>query len=311
MLTMNFNDYIKTCRTTYKMTQEDLVNNLYAFDDLFNGLDIGTLSRWERGSSKPSMERQVLFVKYFKTQSDTIFSCFEDVGASSIEKRLCQTGINNLIGNSKEHIMNFPLASFMVDEISITNIRSAEDIDRVLEMPNTLMKNFTNNSPKFTNQTLKSWALHPSNLFLISEISRQFYGMFFNLRLKPEVFEKVMNFEITILDISEEDFAGFDEMGSNYPLMFFANNEKVASLLFIRYYAHLIANQNNIKEVGSTPLRDSGRKLVEKMKLHHYKDKKDTHNAISAYRSSLEDVLINETVLKMIFQKRDIPVDQN
>ena len=308
---MHFNDYIKTCRTRYNITQEELVNDLYAFNDIFTGLDIGTLSRWERGSSKPSMERQVEFVKYFQSHSGKLFSCFEETETDSIEDKLCQVGINNLIGKSKEHIMNFPLSSFMVGDISITNLRASDDIERALEMPNTLMKNFTHNSPNFTESTLKKWALNPSNLFLISEINHQFYGMFFNLRLKPDVFDKIMNFETTVFHISDDDFATFEEMGSNYPLMFFANNEKVASLLFIRYYAHLIANQDNIKEIGSTPLRESGKRLVEKMNLQHFKEKTIPTGTISAYRASLEDVLLNEAVLKMVFQKRDVPVDGN
>lgn len=43
---MKFNDYLKACRTRYDLTQERLVQELYAYDDAFAGLDVRTLSRW-------------------------------------------------------------------------------------------------------------------------------------------------------------------------------------------------------------------------------------------------------------------------
>jgi len=53
------------------------------------------------------------------------------------------------------------------------------------------------------------------------------------------------------------------------------------------------------------------KKLLEKMHLSHLTDKKLNGETLSAYSAPLEDVLINEDVLKMVFMKQDCPQDDN
>jgi len=113
-----------------------------------------------------------------------------------------------------------------------------------------------------------------------------------------------------VRDITENDFASFEEEACSLPFSFFAYNEKTASLLFIRYYAHLIANQNSIIEVGTTPLLDEGRKIVKAMHLTHLHDLEVEHGTLSAYSAPLEDVLINEDVLRVIFRKQECPEEE-
>jgi len=69
---------------------------------------------------------------------------------------------------------------------------------------------------------------------------QQFSGMLFTLRLKPKIFNKLMNGEMQKKDISEENFASFDEMESNFIFVFFAMNKNVSSLLFIQFYIYSI-----------------------------------------------------------------------
>ena len=302
---MKFNTYLKSCRERFNLTQEQLIQELYNADDTFEGLDASALSRWERDFSLPSINRQIKIIQLFHEKSNKIFPCFDNRNSEEVENEICSIAIKNLIGNSNQHILKFPSISFQTGDIKISHIRSAEDIDRAITMPHAVMQGFTHNNPGMTTELLKSWALHSSNLFLVAEVHGQFFGLFFNLRLKPEIFEKIMNFEMGIFTIVNDDFAEFSEMGCNLPLLFFANNEKVASLLFLRYYAHLIANQDNILEVGTTPIRDGGKKMAVKMKLKQYKEMEMEQGTRSAYRASLSDVLINETVLKMLFQKQD------
>jgi len=306
---LQFNNYLKSCRERYELTQEQLVQKLYNTHDVFEGLDVNTYSRWERGSTKPSMDKQIKIVSLFSTLSNTVLSCFNTMQKEDVETELCKMGVHNLIGYSKEHILNFPTKSFRVDDISIKHLRSNSDIDTVLQMPYTVIENLTGNVYNLSYENIKSWAQHPSNLFLVSEYQGQFYGLLFTLRLKPHVFQKIIDFTMNINDIKEDDFAGFDEMGSNFPMAFFAYNDKSSTLLILRYYAHLIANQDVIANIGTTPLLDGAKKIVQKMNLKHYKDKKVKQGTLSSYSAPLSEVLINEAVLKMIFQKQECPED--
>jgi transcriptional regulator with XRE-family HTH domain len=306
---LQFNEYLKTCRERYNLTQEELVQELYNTDDEFSGLNTGTLSRWERSATQPSLSKQVGIIKVLQNYNNTVFPCFEELDDKEIENSICKVGIHNLLGNNKKLVLNFLSNVIQVDDMSIIHVRHAENINQILTMPHALDKELTNNFSILEDEHFKTWALHPSNLFLISEYEGQFLGMLFTLRLKPEVFEKIMNFEMKEEDIKVEDFASFEENGCNYILSFFSSNEKSASLLFLRYYAHLIANQKVISDVGALTILDDGRKLINRLNLKHLKEMQVNEGHLSSHRAILSEVLINEPVLKMIFQKQECPED--
>lgn len=304
---MQFNKYLKSCRKKYNLTQENLVQELYNFDDSFAGLDTRTIIRWEKGTTKPSIVKQITIIQLFQKFSTHLFPCF--YSQKNIEEDLCKTGIKNLIGNSKEHIINFPNNIFNIENMNISHVRSHNDIDLLLTMPQSIFEGLTSNYFKLTLEMLKIWSLNPSNLFLIAQTNEQFVGMFFILRIKPLSFKKLLSFEMMVNELKDENFANFEEEACMFPISIFAYNDEVASLLYLRFYAHLIANQNSIIEVGTTPLLAGGKKLVEKMHLIHLLDKKLNGETLSAYNASLEDVLINEDVLKMLFMKQECPED--
>lgn len=306
---MQFNEYLRSCRERYGLTQEQLVQELYNAADEFSGLNTVTLSRWELGKTRPSLVKQVGIIKLFQKYSTHFFPCFYD--QQNIEEELCRVGIKNLIGHSKEHILNLPTEAFAFSDINTSHVRSHEDIELMLKMPHAILSGMSNNFFNIDVRHLKSWALHPASLFIVAEHEDQFLGAFFVLRLKPDVFKKIISFEMHINDITQEDISDFQEKACSLPVGFFAYNEKVASLLFLRYYAHLLANQDTIIEVGTTPLLDGGRKIVEAMHLTHIDDLKIENNTVSAYSAPLDDVLLNEDVLRMIFLKQECPEDDD
>ena len=89
---------------------------------------------------------------------------------------------------------------------------------------------------------------------------------------------------------------------------FFAMNEKAATMLFIRYYAHLIANQKMIEEIGGVTIIDEAKKIVSNMNLYHYTSKTTDDNVeIEAYRQSIFNVLASENTVKMLLSKQECP----
>ena len=302
---MHFNAYLKNCRTRYNLTQEQLVEELYGYDDAFKGLDTRTLSRWEAARTKPPLAKQLLIVKFFRRYSSHLFPCFYDI--ENIEEKLCRDGLYNLLGNPKEHIFKFPQNAFRVDEITITHLRSLDEMERQLEVSHSIIDSITQNYYQLSPNHLKQWALHPSNLFIVAQNNHQTIGMLNLLKLKPTSFEQILSFEKTLRDLKEEEFAKPGEECSLFFLTSYAFNETVATLMLVRYYAHLIANQNSIIEVGSTVVLESGKKFAERMHLKHIRDKEIEDKIISAYSAPLEDVLVNSEVLKMIFHKEECP----
>ncbi len=251
-----------------------------------------------------------MIVRVLQQISKHILPCFDTLKKEEIEKTICLVGAHNIIGKNKQLILNFPSDIFEVDAIKITHVREAKDIDQILEMPHSIYKGFTKDIFLIGKEDFKAWALHPSNLFLLCEHKNQFMGMFFSLRLKPESFQKLMSFEVKLAELSDEDFAGFDEVGCNYISFFFAYSDRSAALLLLRYYAHLIANQSVIAEVGTLVRLEGGRKAAERLHLQAFQKQPIQTETVTSHRAPLEDVLINEEVMKMIFQKQECPEEQ-
>ena len=155
---------------------------------------------------------------------------------------------------------------------------------------------------------LQQWALHRDNLFLVCEHKGTFLGLLFTARVKPDILDKIVNFEMKKNEVVENDFASFDEEGSLLLLSFFALNQKVATLLFIRLYAHLIANQKSIADIGGITNWDEAKKLISNMNLQYQNSKVTDDNVkITGYKQSLSNVLASEYAVKMLLSKQACP----
>jgi len=306
---LHFNEYLKSCREHNHLTQEELVHDLYSYDiESFEGLDTSTVSKWERGITKPKPSKLVNIIKYFQKKTGIALPGWDGYSIEETEDLICKAGMMNLIGKRKQLIQNFPSEMMHVDEFKIYPVRSFERMNTLLELNMDIHQTVNQEYSQVSLEQFKEWALHPSNLFIACEYKGGFLGLFFTLRLKPEVFDKIMNFEMKKSDITEDDFASFDEMGCNYMLSFYALNQKCATMLFIRYYAHLIANQKNIAQIGLITTLDEIKKVVSNMNLHYDTSMITEDNIeIQAYRQTLPNVLASENVVKMILSKQTCP----
>ena len=302
---MKFNTYLKSCREHNKLTQEELVNALYIYDiDLFEALDTSTLSKWERGITHPKAAKQVSIIKYFQKETGAVLPCWDTYTIQEAEEQICQAGVVNLLGKSKQLVLNFPSNMMHFEDFKVYPVRHSDRIDTLLDINMDLHKNANHTFAQISLEHFSSWALHPSHLFLVCEYKNEILGLFFSLRLKPEIFQKIINFEMQKSELTMEDFASFDEMGSNFMLSFYALNNKIATMLFIRYYAHLIANQTRIKEIGVITALDDVKRVVHNMNLDETKSMiTEDQKELKSYRQSLSNVLVSENVVKMLFSK--------
>ena len=299
---LQFDSYLKLCRKQSGLSQKQLVNDLYIHDiDNFKCLDNNTLSKWERNFATPKASRQASIVKYFQERTGVALPCWDGYSVDDVEEMLCRSGMQDLLGKSKELVLNFPSTVMSTDDLHIYELRNSEMLDKVININMDLDKYFNYDTTHFKSAQFKEWALHPSSSFFICEYKDEFFGLLFTLRLKQEVFDKIMNFEIQENELTTDDFASFNEMGCNHMISFFAMNEKAASQLFIRYYAHLIANQKVIAEVGYTTMMSDTKKLMENINFQYYASTMISKELkLQMYRETLSNFLACENVVKTI-----------
>ena len=306
---MQFSQYLRTCRERSKVTQEQLVQALYVHDkESFEALNMNILSKWERGVIQPKLAKQVSIVKYFQKLTDRALPCFDNYTVDKAEALLCEAGMKNLLGKSKKLVLDFPSSVIGADDLMVYHVRNSENFDKYIAINVDLDKGFTHDYSQLDFTKFKNWASNPVNSFYVCEYKGQFFGLIFTLRVKPEVFEKLMQLQIDEKELTNDDFALFNEKGSNYILSFFAMNEQAATLLFIRYYAHLIANQDVIEEVGLASMMKDTKKLIDNMHLRICERKTVSESlTIESYRATLSTFLAHKIVLKMLLSKQNIP----
>ena len=306
---MQFNEYLKKCREKNSLTQEELVHALYAHDiEHFKALDTSTLGKWERKVTQPKTSKQVSILKYFQEKTGLVLPCWDQYTPDEASELICKSGVHNLIGKSKKHIYNFPTQGMSIDEMHIHPLRTFKRMDVLIDMHMDIHKDINHPFIQITKEQFKEWALHPDALFIACEYKDSFVGLSFTIKLKPEIFDKILKFEMRRDEISTNDFAAHDEIGSSLMIGFFAVNEKAATLLFIRYYAYLIANQRTIDEIGAISNSDEAIKLISNMNLQFSGSHMTEDNVkIRAYRETLFNTLASEYVVKMILAKQDYP----
>ena len=292
------------------MTQDELVSALYRFDEkTFEHLDTVTLSRWERDSTKPNTLKQLSIIKYFQYYTGEALPCWYEYSVTEVEDLICSAGIKNLFTKSKELILNFPSIMMLVDDLKVYPISDIKKAHPLFELNMDVHLSHNNTFSQLSIETFKTWGMYPSNLFLACEYKESFVGLFFSVKLKPEVFNKVLHFEMKYSEIKESDFASHDEKGSDLLLSFYAINQEVAKILFVRHFAYLIANQKNLEYIGVSTSTDEVKKIVLNMNLEefqqvHTKDIRDNKSiTVESYRQSLDNVLATEYVTKMIFSE--------
>jgi len=306
---MEFGSYLRTCRESIGLTQEQLISELYSFDtENFKGLEATTLSRWERYATTPHLARQVSILRYFQQQTHIALPCLDRYNHDEVERMICETGMRNLLGKSKKLILDFPSKMIGADELLVKQLRESSALDTIIDIHMAIDKGFHHKFKEIPAGQIRAWALHPSNTFLVCHYKKQFFGLHFTLRLKPEIFDKLMSRDMTEKELTLNDFASFEETGSNYVISFFAMNDKAATLLFIRSYAHLIANQKVIKEIGTSVIMEDAVKLLKNMKLTLYNELPyDETYTLKMYREKIDSFLASEYVLKMILSEKNCP----
>ncbi|MGF1907178.1 helix-turn-helix transcriptional regulator [Aliivibrio salmonicida] len=99
-----FANFLKKIRIEKKITQQYLLDLLIKSDNMFNKLDLTTLSRWERGTTTPKLEKQLFIARLLDANivdlidPDTYVS---KIKQETLDKVKCRTSNPYLSGEHK------------------------------------------------------------------------------------------------------------------------------------------------------------------------------------------------------------------
>ena len=294
---LTFGSYLKLCRQNLNFTQLELVQELYSFDKVFEKLDVNTLGRWERTVTKTPLSKQVKILEYIFTKFNLYFPFLKMNEIAEIEKKFSSKQVYKFLGKHKQLIMNFPTTQSHTKDFIIKHAQSSIHQETAFSTAINICDDMYGEGRFYSVETLNAFADFSSTLFLICEYKEQYFGHAFFICLKNDAYEKVMNFKMDYMDITVEDLASSNEKGSYMSMGLFAMNENAIALLFVRFYAYLIINQNNISKVG-TQISDTD--AVNMAKNFGLKKRASSKDLIS-YDASIKEVLLTEQIIKMLF----------
>ena len=306
---MEFGHYLKECRKNFGLTQEELVEALYTTDpELFGSLDASALSKWERGVSQTSYRKMGMILRYFQQQSGMPLPCIDDQDPQSAERGLCEQAMRYLLGTPPRHlVIDLHMDRLQAEHFSIIPLRQFERMDELLEIHQNLHENLTPPHDRLSIEQTREWALHPESLFYVILYKRTLLGFFFSLRIRPERFESIMEMTLRKNELRIDDLARPGEKASVLILSFFALDSRMASLLLLRLYAHLIAHQREIRELGLVSTLPEVDRVVERMALRISRTREIDGRRHRAYRNDLFRLFSNETAMRLLFPKEECP----
>ncbi len=284
------------------LTQKALVETLSTYSDEFKNLNTVTMSRWETGTTTPSLYKKKLLLHFFANSKclssdgachDIIQEAYEKLyePLSTVFTRNYQYLIGNLpeqrIGqHTLQNLKIFPQREEYIEHI--IDIETATNATNYYAITPTI---------------LRQWCSIPSTFCVIAERKKQHLGHFIMLKLKNHVAEEIAHHKRNEFDISSNDFCDIRENGTYYIHALYGRSPKIAAELNVKAYLHLFENLKYTDNVMIFSTRTDGILLTKDYGIEIIDSGEDDEYGFKWYGmlSPIEDILFSDTVLKLVF----------
>ena len=288
-------------RKNTKMTQQDLVLALSQRSNEFQALNTVTVSRWETGTTSPSLSKKKSIMHFLAQENAFLIPVCHNIlkerYANLYEPLSSVFTLNykHLIGNLPEHRIGEPTFFHLHDFKS-----KDEHIEHIIDIEvATNVSNYYSVSPKLLTQ----WCAHPSTFAIVGERKKQHLGHMILLKLKNSVAEEIARHERSEFDIKESDFCALHEKGTYYVHALYGRSPKIAAMLNVKAYLHLFEHMQSTDNVIIFSSRTDGVLLSKDYGIKVIAHGEDEEYGFDWYgmMSPVEDILFSNTVLKLAF----------
>jgi len=288
-------------RNIQDMTQQELVEVLSGYSNYFTALNTVTLSRWETGTTSPSIKKKRVLLQFLATQGcfrggecyqilrsryEALSDVLGDVFTKNYQYLIGNLPRWNMDACTIEALQDVPHKKDYIEHI--IDIESATNVAHYYEIiPETLIK----------------WVEHTSSFCIAYECKRQYLGHFMMFKIKNYVAEEIVHHRRSEFSLRERDFCLHEESGTCYVHALYGRSPQIAALLNVQTYLYLLEHMEYIDNImifstsadGLLLTKDYGIEVVDRGKNETY-----GFNWCGML-SPLEDILFSDTVLKLVF----------
>ena len=271
-------------RTIHELTQTQLVEELQKYSERFESLTIVTLSRWETETTRPGVKKKQALLKFLFSKG-----CFNDPTCKALIREryaYLQEGLEKSFDRQFKHLIgNFPESDAFEYSISPLKYHPNRESYYNLIVQIEQASNPEGCLYRATPQILVEWCEHPASFAILLESHRQHAGHYIFLKLKNSVAKEV------------------GTKGAYLILTLFARSRKVAALLNIEHYYHLIYHMNTIDNIAIFSHREDTVPMTRDCGIHLMASGIDEEEGYQWYGLSvpLEDILFTDTVVGAIY----------
>ena len=252
-------EYLSIRRAEKGLSQEQMVGALFDFHAEFSNIDSQTISRWELGKISPSIPRQVLLMQFFKDEPHTLLA---DSGFA-IRQLPTLAAFERLLDSNMEfsHVLGaHPYAdkSLEVEKYPV----SAEGSESFAKRVAGYQVNLSRGRDVWDIDQLMPLIQFPSTMADYYKIGEVWAGHSLVLRLKPQILDAVLTFEIADHELTIEHLAQSDEDGDIYSLSGYSGTREIQADMNA-YVLTAAAQEKQQCWVGIKARTDFGLRLLE------------------------------------------------
>jgi len=288
-------------RKLHKLTQKDLVKELSQFSTEYSALNTVTLSRWETGTTSPSLHKKRTLLNFFASKG-------------SLKSGKCHNAVKERYENLYEPLSEVFIRNY---QALIGNFPEQKNVEYILHSLKDSVQNqerfkyiidieTASNPEKYytpTPEILAQWCDHPSSFAITCEQNKQHLGHFIMFKIKNSVAEAIAHHKRSEFSLTEDDFCDVDEKGTCYVHALYGRSPKIAAVVNVEAYLHLFEHMDTIDNMMIFSTRTDGVLLTKDYGIEMLAQGKDEEYGFEWHGmlSPVEDILFSDTVLKLIF----------
>ena len=289
-------------RKEYGLTQSELVEALSTFSPDLQKLNTVTLSRWETGTTAPSVEKKRLLLKFMTKDKDLTRSAYLYPMLRERYKTLSDATASVLPGPNPSLVGNLPAFDENLD--SLSHLRDCDDQDAVLEHIVDIEKSTQPTGYyRLSHAKLTDYLQVSSTFAMVCVRKNHYLGHFVMLKIKPETAVAIAHHEKSKYDLKAEELCSIYEKGSYVIQAVYATNPQYAMRLKTEAYLFLLENIANTQDLLIFSTRTDGETLRKNFGIEQVAQGKNEEHGYKWFGmlSPVEDILFSDTVIKLIF----------
>jgi len=292
---------LSEARKQLNVTQKELVEKLSQDCDEFRSLNTVTLSRWETGTTSPSLNKKKCLLNFFASKGAFKKGLCHDIVKERYENLYAPLS-DVFIRNYQALIGNFPEQKTLDYTVHSVNdsAQKQEHIKYIIDIET------ASNPEKYytvTPEVLTQWCSHPSTFAITCEKSKQHLGHFIMFKIKNAVAEAIAHHKRSEFSLTVDDFCDVDEKGTCYVHALYGRSPEMAAVVNVEAYLHLFEHMDTIDNMMIFSTRTDGMLLTKDYGIKMIAKGKDKQYGFNWHGllSPVEDILFSDTVVKLIF----------